>query len=324
MRVLGEFGLSRRYWTLGLMLWAAGMAAIGVIIVYLGFLSGWPWEWSPEQKTFARDAQFLLWLLLILAQLAIGPVIFFVVTETIVEIRKDAKFSWGGIVGLALAFGVPAVTIGVLGAHVPDLEVPGRGEWLPGGEWKITILSIIVVAIGLLPSIGIWTVQAALRALADSVGDDDPKKVHLDRLLHLKDALRTFLVLLGALLTIVTIAAAAQRKAVEQWGKVDNPNYVVDKIFPVEYVLLYGLMFSLLVALVYAPAHLTYVAVARRFRDRLVPLVQPTADTWQARLGQRKSFDELYELQSGTGANLKAAVVALTPLLASLTGLLGD
>jgi hypothetical protein len=324
MRVLGEFGLSTRYLTLRLALSAALMAVIAAVIVYLGRWSDWPWEWSSEHKKFARDAQFVLWLLLILAQLAIAPAVFYVVAETIDEIRKYARVPWRGIVILAVVFGVAAVGVGILGAFEPELKVRGRGEWLPGSEWKIAALSVIVVFIGLAPAIGIWTVQGALRTVAESIGDQDPKKIHLDRLLHLKDALRLFLVLLGALLTIVVIAAAAQRKAVERWGVMAQANFDVDKIFPFEYVLLYGLLFSLLVALVYAPAHLTYVAVARRFRDRIVPLVQPTADNWQTRLQERKSFDELYELQSGTGTNLKASVVALTPLLASLTGLLGD
>ncbi len=66
---------------------------------------------------------------------------------------------------------------------------------------------------------------------------------------------------------------------------------------------------------------LTYLAVARRFRDRTAPLLEPGDPKWQERLGERKSFDELYELQSGTGANLKAGIVVLAPLLASLTGL---
>ncbi len=321
---MGDVGLSRRYGTAWLVLASAASAATGALIVYLGYWPSWGWGWTTEQKDFGRDARFLLWLFLILSQLAIGPVIVYVVVETVREIRKYATGSRRGVAVLAAVFGGVAVTIGAVGAHVPRLAVPVRGEWLPGGAWKITALSVLVVAIGLVPSIGIWIVQGALQSLADDAGDAAPKKRHLDRLLHLKDALRLFLVLLGTLLSLAAIAAAAQRKAVERWGELGHAKYDVDAVFPVEYVMLYGLLFSALVALVYAPAHLTYVAVAHRFRDRLVPLVQPTSPIWQARLGERKSFEELYELQAGTGANLKASVVALTPLLASLTGLLGE
>ena len=320
MNLPDEFGLVAKYRPISVMLIGLVAAAFAWAIVFLGYLSDVGADWSEPQKSFAHNPKFLLWLLLILAQAALWPIVVLAVIHRIREIKAYAPGDWGEVVLSVLLFMAAAISVGLVAVLEPDLP-----NWLPGYDWKLSILSVIALSAALMPAIGIWKAQGALRQVLEQVGAAKPRKVHLDRLLHLKETLNLCLVLLGSLLSLAVIAAAAERQAVEAFGKLQNPSYKVDSDFPADYVTLYGLLLSVLVGLVYMPAHVTLRAVGVRFRDKLVPMVEPSdMDAWSKRLGERRAFEDLLNLQAGAGANLKAGIVALTPLLATLTSLIGD
>ena len=68
--------------------------------------------------------------------------------------------------------------------------------------------------------------------------------------------------------------------------------------FPIDYVLIYGLFFSGLLALVYFPTHLTLLGLAARLRDRYTPVPAfdaegAWAEEWKSsRAARRCAVDE--------------------------------
>ena len=321
MAQTGDFGFVARYQTIVLMTIALGAAALAWLLIFLGDWIGL-WHWTHENRAFASDGAFLIWLFLILGQAAAWPIVAMIVIGKIREVDFYYKGNWREVVLSSFVFGGAALAIGISGIWVQDLP-----RWLPGFREKLTVLTVVGVGVALLPAIGIWRVQGALRELLDDLlrkkrNDKKPDKLEIDRLLHMKDTLALYLGFLGFLLTAAIVAAGAERKAVDAWGQRTNHHYNVDMVFPSDHVLLYGLLLTLLVSLVYAPAHISYLAVGRRLRDDVVPMLPPSDPAWQSRLGERASLEDVLDLRGKTDANLKAAAAVVTPLIGSLIGLI--
>jgi hypothetical protein len=90
-------------------------------------------------------------------------------------------------------------------------------------------------------------------------------------------------------------------------------------------VVLYGLYFSLLLALVYVPTHGRLIAACRIAINHLAPLHDVSveqAGPGQLSLGQqisqRKLLEDYLEVKAGGLENLRSSVAILAPLLAGL------
>jgi hypothetical protein len=88
------------------------------------------------------------------------------------------------------------------------------------------------------------------------------------------------------------------------------------------FVILYGLVLSLLVAFIYLPTFATLQRTGTRIRDSIEGLPEPADPMLEARLAKRKALDALLRLQISASASFSVSVAILAPLLASLIGLL--
>ena len=138
-------------------------------------------------------------------------------------------------------------------------------------------------------------------------------------LLDLRGYLQWFITLLGAMVTLATLAKGALRQAFLATG--GNPSE-----FPPEYVLLQGAYFTGLLALVYIPTFTVLAALGADLVEAAYPVTAPDLDwtnlsRWQA---NRKSLEEILQLRSGAVDNLRASVSILAPVATSvITVLLG-
>ncbi len=87
-------------------------------------------------------------------------------------------------------------------------------------------------------------------------------------------------------------------------------------------MLVYGFFFSILIAAIYLPTHLTLARVGNGIRDAFFPPISPTSPEWEERVAKREKLGNLLELQVGPLGRFKASAAILTPLLGSLIGLL--
>jgi len=81
-------------------------------------------------------------------------------------------------------------------------------------------------------------------------------------------------------------------------------------------VIIYGLVFTVILLLIYAPTHLALTETSRKLRDGLCPL--DSLGTLKADMDQRAALDDLLQTNIGIAENLKAGVATLSPLVTSL------
>ena len=120
----------------------------------------------------------------------------------------------------------------------------------------------------------------------------------------------------GIVVSIVPIATATLRSVLITTGYADENN------FPVTVMISYGLFFTMVLVLFYAPTHLLLTETSRKLRDGLCPI--ENVSKLEECLRQRKSLDEWLQTNVGLAQNLKAGIVALSPLISSfLASVLG-
>jgi hypothetical protein len=140
----------------------------------------------------------------------------------------------------------------------------------------------------------------------------------LERFLELRGKLQRFQLVTGGIVGLAILGAGAERDMVDAYVK----QYGGPSGFPIEYVLVYGLFFSGVLALVYFPTQQTMIRVGERIRDKFCPLPELGDSNWDSGWSRRSSLEAILSINVGPGATFKAAVGVLTPLIASLTGLL--
>lgn len=233
---------------------------------------------------------------------------------------------------LAMTAGVLAVL--ALGAVGPDVESWRAYDFVPQRSSKIAFLGLLGSMIALYGVVGMWRIYFRAKDGLRKTGEESKD---VDGYLALHENLQLFLVILGALLGLTILAAAAERNLVLGYhDKVlcPEPNAVrralglVPKCesahFPPEYLLLYGFAFTTLLAFAYLPVQSTLVAYGRRIREAFAPtqcLQEAHADV-RAWHDKRDALDEILQLKVGAGANFRATIAILTPLVGALTSLL--
>jgi len=207
---------------------------------------------------------------------------------------------------IVLAFLVAAV------AAVPPLIGP-LPELIPRQHAKILALTGLALVVTLIAAMAIWLIRGRAEALGRS---PTITRSELQTYLLLRADLEWLLGFLGAVIGLAVLASAGLRHVYLSLPQ--------DKkaAFDSGGVVLYGLVLSFLVALIYLPTFATIQRTGARIRDSAEELPEPGDPMLEARLAKRKALDELLKLQISATASFRAGVAILSPLLASLTSLL--
>jgi hypothetical protein len=206
--------------------------------------------------------------------------------------------------------------------------------------------------IGLLAIAGVWLTTVGFADLARHAA---PRASVVRRFIALRAELTTLLAVAAVLVGLGTLSTGALREAVLAVG--DEPVYrdratgcleqqlagtgeppaevrrrvraELDELlegypecaqvsFDREYVLAYGLLFSALLAIAFAPTFFAMRRAGARLRDCSFPLPQPRDPAFFDVVAKRSSFDALLQTSLSATATFKAAAAILTPLVASL------
>jgi hypothetical protein len=286
---------------------ALGGAAGALTIFFDNFFRAW----EPEQWHAVRTGPYTVWILLLCLQPAVWGAALVPLWRTVKPLLPYWNAAKSDLTFLMLAF---ALAVGVGFAAGPLLtRFP---DFLPWYHWKLLGLSIVGGFIGLLAVFGMWLAHVKLRQMARAPVTEKS----VAEFLAVRETLHNLLLFVGALIGMAILAAGAERQAIAAYSALTNAND--PGRFPAEYVLVYGIYFSALLALAYVPVHLTLTAVGCRLREHYFPLPLPSDDKWAEICGKRDTFDGLLQLRTGPGTALKASAAILTPLIASMTGLL--
>jgi hypothetical protein len=289
--------------TWGLLLLLLAGVAFGIAVLYGDYAS-----WDERHRDFARDSgAFNLWVGLMCAQTAVWAIALAWLLPVVRRLRREYgdenRSERIGSTAVILVLIVALAVGGPRRTHWPD--------YLQNHTAKIAFLTLVGALVGLVAAQGVWLVHGGLKRLArgDLRGD-----LAVPTFLSLQADLNRFLSILGVILGLIVLSASAQRQTVLEFAPSTN--------FPYEGVLLYGLFFSILVAAVYVPTHLTLASVGASICDQAFPAVPPSAPEWEERTAKRERLAATLDLDVGLVGRFKASVAIMTPLLGSLVGLL--
>jgi hypothetical protein len=195
-----------------------------------------------------------------------------------------------------------ATLYGVAAASVDDRPGAWRGPLLVG-----------TALVGATPMVCVaYAVWKATRADRSDVAAGELT----EWLLAGRRTMRALVASLGALVALSTLALGAVVRMEAELVKARALASTDDT--PFEYVLVFGGVGTLLVAIVYTPAAIGLRRQAHDLAERLFRLTgtdEPAA--LLERTEQRARFEQLLGAEAGPFADLQAGIVVLTPLLAS-------
>ena len=188
-------------------------------------------------------------------------------------------------------------------------------DYLPQGHEGRMIFIYIYTFLTVLPVLlGMIVIYGGAKELAkkiEGVGKIENKLFPLiDDLNAFRGLLQNYLALLGIIFSMIPINTAGLRAILIAV----NPNN--EQAFPITYVILFGLIFSFILLLIYIPAHLALTETSRKLRDRLCPL--HSLASLKPDIEQRKILDELLQTNISITENLKTGLITLAPLASSL------
>lgn len=309
-------------------------AAVAVVAVAAWIL--WDARSTARGTRFISQPQFVLWLLILCAQavvwtLAAVPV-WSVVRHVGRELRAQRALGPKTLAGVALAalfvlllgvvFSVPSGLVpsfGSLESLSRSLrQLPDKDQWpLPHHTLKISVLVSLGFVVGLTAIVGLWLIGIAFHRMA--LVRARPTSDVVERFLRLRDELNLLLAVVGVIVGLGTLSTGALRNAV----LVQRHHHAVFPLlkFPPEYVLMFGLYYSGLLAVAYLPTYLALRRAGEHLREEAFPLVSPSSENFSERLAQRNAFGRLLQLDVSASSSFKAAVAIFTPLAGSLVGL---
>lgn len=279
------------------------------LLGFIGFITGigiilWGADSTPESQRFISSPEFRVWLLLIGAQTALWFAIVIPLADLLRTLSFDKRI-------------LPKCVLYLLGFILLFAETKySRPEVHPLAYHavKMPIINFIGSIAGTLAILGIWLVQAALDRMKLRLESREEPTKDVKNFLSLQTKLERFLLAAGIIIGAATLATGGLRNATLAYDKT--------AIFPREYVLLYGMFFSGMLALIYGPAYASLLAVRSRLHDALVPIPETPPDSWNSWHSNRKAVGELLQVQSGPIASFTNGVSILTPLIGSLVAIL--
>lgn len=267
---------------------------------------------------FASTPQYRLWVFLICAQTGIWLALAAPLIASLLRAEMRPRLLTRDVWPKAAALGLFLLWL-FLFSPLHKAPFANLHEIHPHHGDKLDVFNVVGGLVAGLAIVGLWVTQAALK---EEEGRGDARRVRerVGVFLALRSGLELYLLAAGVIIGAATLATGALRQAIIAVCPAAN------KQFMVQDVLGYGLAFSFLLALVYAPAYAQLVRARSALHDWLVELPQERPkveerfwDVWNA---ERKAVSELLHANAGLFASLAGTVSILTPLLGSLVSLL--
>ena len=223
---------------------------------------------SQSQKSweFLYSPKAMVWIILVAGQFAFWATIIEPLWGWRSKLRLDYGLRLTREIRLKLA---AAIVFFALPGYFLVRIVPDSN--LAHHDLKMVVVNFTAIVVALIAVVGIWYVRAALEARFAGVGEGEGKRPvdsvqqGIKDLIELRGYLQRFISLLGAMVTLATLAKGALRQAFLETG-----GHASD--FPPEYVLLQGAYFTGLLALVYIPTYTVLAAVGGDLVDSVYPV----------------------------------------------------
>jgi hypothetical protein len=287
--------------------WIA-LAAVGGGLGAFIILYGYPFPTDTASQTFVRQPSFLLWLFFIITLTALlallaGPL--WLSLRPLQAYFKRGRLDIIMSTILTLALLCVPIPVARLLAPIPTPDLQYHSTKIA----IILLLALMTVTPGV---VGILLVRAGTQAAHAELMAEAPPLDFVDMIrkhLRLRDTLQQYLAVLGLLVGLVTLTTGALRN-------VQIASGVSEEDYPLTVVLIFGLYYTALLALLYAPTYLALGEAGRTLRDRAFPF--SSLDNLAEDTKKRMQLEELLQLNIRTEQSLRAGIAILAPLLTSL------
>jgi hypothetical protein len=297
-------------------------ALVSLFILLLHFRT-----WDDYHQHFAGKAAFLLWAGLVCTRTGVWVVVLAWLFPSLRRHWSARSFFSPELLLSTLMIGITIAVVAVASDQIRTWP-----DYIPGHKWKSITLTAPGYFVGLVLAWGIWLVRDGLRQLGQQpLSTESARTTALKTFLICKDDLNRFLGTLGAILGLLVLSTAAHRQMVLSYVTYSAYHKQPDKtgrIIPAhadygfQLVLVFGLVFTLLIAAIYLPTHLTRTRVADRIRDAYIPALSPDSPQWSSQSAKRDQLAGVLGLGDGPLSQFKTAVPIMTPLIGALIGLL--
>jgi hypothetical protein len=181
--------------------------------------------------------------------------------------------------------------------------------------YSIPILSSLPALLGIL------SIHTAVRKVSLKIDIPDQTKEELfslqGKLRYYRFLLQGYLLFLGIILSMAAITGVGYR-AIFVGLDAKEIEY-----FPVTHAMGFGLVFTILLLLVYLPVHFALTETSRKLRDSICPIA--SIETLHEVMAKRKDLDEMLQTNVDVMSNFKSGFMTLAPFLSSiLASFLGD
>jgi hypothetical protein len=288
-----------------LVLWGAVAGLLlGVAVLFADYSS-----WDVSDRDRAREGPFILWTVAIAAQTMAWvfaiPLIHSVTHRW--RSRAGARQTEMRAATAALVLFGAAIAVGPL---FSGQELPAT---VPHRSLKLGLLNIAGFAIAIYAARAMWYAAYELRRLGSGSAAN---LAALEKHRRLRADLEHLLGVLGALVSLGVIASAGLHAL--------TVHVQPAKALPVQSVIAYGIVLSVVLALTYVPVHLTMLEAGGKLRDRIAPMLEVGKPDFGDRLDDRARLDHFLGLDVPPSVRFRGAVVILGPLLGSLTSLIPE
>lgn len=256
---------------------------------------------TPDSINFTTTSEFFTWVFINTIIFALYPILAVPLWKNVLGYKRYFKRE---VILAALV----AVVLTALPDSLAILYLPLTKQIsLAHAAYKIVIIMGIGMFSVMLPAIiTVWLIQIAMHEDFEGTQFDNS---HIERYVRLRDDLALMILILGSIIGLLTIAAAALRKAGIASQDISPDSY------PLLYVSLYGAYFTFLLSLVYFPVYLSLNAVGNKICNSIFNLPSPNSSKWSDTYSKRKNLQVLLQLSSTDLQNWQSSLAILAPFI---------
>jgi len=266
---------------------------------------------SKEGEKFLDSPEALLWVFLSCIKTVFVVLSYFPVRQILIDLKQSKNGTRNDLQSLVIGMTI-----------IIPLFLPLRGIVVfPLLAIKFGLLTFITAFVSWKAMSGMWLLHAHFDRLSKRVmsrHDNELDQIHLEYFLRLRHNLQELLFINGAIIGLSTLVAGAMRNAVL--------SLTTTVSIPKEYVLIYGIYFTFILAFAYTPTYLKSIEVGRRILDHHLPFktcpMPHKSEEWNRWYNKRKEFREVLELDEGYGMHMQKFFSVFSPVLGSFVGIL--
>lgn len=302
----------------------AGM--LGLVIPFVMYRWDFPYSHNVAGEKFVGTQSFALWVSFIAILFSVTSIVLFPAWTVFIRIfrfiyKQDQKRLPNIIITLTIA-SLLFLTVILAAFYWPTIFSYASNTQLPNilhpGIIGLTERFIVVYSY---PSLAIWPVLIGI-LLLNQVAEIMSKQIgsliknetkvfyFIEEYLGYRSLLQNYLTTGGMLFSIIPLMASAYFSIY-----VDTKDLSSDQ-FPLKSIIMYGLILSMVLFLVYIPAYINLVNTGKALRNALYPF--DSMKNLEIIIADRDRLDTLLETNVSVGQSMKASVGILAPLASSL------